>query len=52
MVESFVKQGTVMEYLVKFEKAVIQVEKSLLKLKKRKIYENFRYWERNSRCYL
>ena len=36
MVENFVKQETAMELLVKFVKAVIQIEKSQLKPKKHK----------------
>ena len=36
MVESIVKQGIVMELLVKFVKAVIQIERNQLKPKKHK----------------
>ena len=41
MVESIVKLEIVMEYLVKFVKAVIQIEKSQLKQKK---LEKWKYW--------
>ena len=36
MEENTAKPGIVMEYLVKFVKAVIQIEKNLLKQKKHK----------------
>ena len=51
MVENIVKQETVMEYLVKFVKAVIQTEKNQLKPKWLE-NESFRNWKCNCRCYL
>ena len=36
MAENIVRLETVMDYLVKFAKAVIQIEKNLLKQKKHK----------------
>ena len=46
MGENIAKQEIVMELLVKYAKAVIQIEKNQLKLKKHK-NENSRYWK----CY-
>ena len=49
---STVRLENVTVYLVKFVKAVIQKEKSQLKLKKLNKNEDYRNWKRDSGCYL